>query len=181
VLGSGRAHDQAILDALEALTPESFAGEVWRVARVGRDALAGSLAAGRWSLPDTDVLYTSLTRDGALAEIGHRLSLEPIWPSKIRHQVHRIAVRTARTLRFADVAALAPLGVDAARYPGFDYQATQAIAAAAHFLEYDGLLVPSARAPCTNLVVFMDRLASGTGLEVAVSEPVDWQAWRSRR
>jgi hypothetical protein len=33
-----------------------------------------------------------------------------------------------RTLRFADVGALVPLGVDPARWQGFDYQATQASA-----------------------------------------------------
>lgn len=119
-------------------------GDVWRITRAGRDPFIGSAAMGRWSPPDSEVLYTSLTPEGALAEIGYRLSLEPIWPSKIRHELHHISVRTERTLRFADVGALAPLGVDVARYESFDYSATQAIAAAARFLDYDGLLAPSA-------------------------------------
>ena len=34
----------------------------------------------------------------------------------------------------------------------------QAIAAAAHFLEFDGLIVPSARAPVLNLVLFLDQV-----------------------
>ena len=67
-----------------------------------------------------EVLYTSLERDGALAEIGYRLSLEPIWPSRIQHDLHKIEVRAEKTLHFADVAALQPLGVDPARYPGFE-------------------------------------------------------------
>lgn len=182
-----RPHDRALLDALEALAPVRFAGEVWRIARAGRAALAGSAALGRWTpmvepgaraVPE--VLYTSLAREGALAEIGYRLSLEPVWPSRIAHELHRIAAATQRSLEFADVAALAPLGVDAARFQGFDYAATQAIAAAAHFLEFDGLLVPSARADCRNLVLFLDRAAEGNRLEVLASEAVDWAAWRKQ-
>jgi RES domain-containing protein len=126
------------------------------------------------------VLYTSLERDGATAEIGFRLSLEPVWPSRVQHEIHEIKVRTARTLHFADVADLTAFGVDAARYESFDYAATQALAAAAHFMEFDGLLVPSARHGSQNLVIFMDRDGAAS-LESLSSEPVDWSAWRGRR
>lgn len=173
-----RVHDRALLDALEAIAATPFAGEAWRIVRKGREPLRGSTAGGRWSPEgEIEVLYTSLERDGALAEIGFRLSLEPVWPSRIEHEIHAIEARADRTLRFADVASLKPLGVEIDRYESFDYAATQAIAAAAHFLEFDGLVVPSARAPCANLVAFMDRVS----LSLTHSEAVDWQAWRSRR
>lgn len=174
----GRAHDRAILDALEAIAPVPFAGTVWRIAREGRDATQGSAAQGRWTPGGVEVLYTSLERDGALAEIGFRLSLEPVWPSRIRHQIHRLSVRCGRTLRFATVASLGPLGVDGARFETFDYVATQALAGAAHFLEFDGLLVPSARHASTNLVLFMDRVVPGS-LEIGTTDIVDWAAWRT--
>lgn len=175
---ASRVHDRALLDALDAFDPEPFAGDVWRITRKGRDPLRGAAANGRWSLSGGfEVLYTSLERDGALAEIGYRLGLEPVWPSRTEHEIHRIAAATARNLRFADVASLGPLGVDPARYQSLDYAATQAIAAAAHFLEFDGLLVPSARYACLNLVVFIDR-AEGGALDLRESQPVDWAAWR---
>ena len=63
---------------------------------------------------------------------------------------------------FGQNARLARQAGHSTRYEIFDYQATQAIAAAAHFLEFDGLKVPSARAPCSNLVFFTDRLADGS-------------------
>ena len=109
--GRRSVHDRSILDALEAIDPERFAGEVWRVAPKGRDALRGSAANGRWSPSsgEFEVLYTSLERDGALAEIGYRLSLEPVWPSRIEHELHLIEVETERTLRFAELQSLAPL------------------------------------------------------------------------
>ncbi|MGH7032142.1 MAG: RES family NAD+ phosphorylase [Stellaceae bacterium] len=181
MVAPGRRHDRALLDALEAIEAERFSDEVWRVVRQGRDALRGSAAGGRWSPPgEFEVLYTSLSRAGALAEIGYRLSLEPIWPSRIRHDLHRIGARTARSLHFARVAELVPLGVDAAKYGSFDYSVTQAIAAAARFLEFDGLIVPSARYDCANIVLFLDRASDGNRLELLGTEDVDWEAWRKR-
>jgi RES domain len=180
MIGRRPVHDRGILDALEAIDPETFAGEVWRVTRKGRDPLRGSAANGRWSPSggEFEVLYTSLEREGALAEIGYRLSLEPVWPSRIDHEIHLIEVETERTLRFASLESLAPLGVAIARYHTFEYQATQAIAAAAYFLEFDSLIVPSARFPCANLVLFTER---ATGVVLKNSQAVDWNSWRQHQ
>lgn len=178
---SGRVHDRAILDALDAMDSVSFEGTVWRVTRAGRDATRGSAANGRWSPGGTvEVLYTSLEREGALAEIGFRLLLEPVWPSRLNHEIHELSAKSERALQFADVASLAPLGVDVSRYESFDYSATQALAAAAHFLEFDGLLVPSARHSSANLVLFMDRGLPGS-LEIKSTGPIDWATWRRQR
>ena len=88
---SDRVHDRGILDALEGMYPVSFVSSVWRITRAGQDPIGGSAANGRWSPGGTvEVLYTSLERDGALAEIGFRLSLGPVWPSRIRHQLHEL-------------------------------------------------------------------------------------------
>ena len=171
-----RAHDSALLDALSAYAPETFSGEVWRITRTGLDPLRGSVAHGRWSPgADIEVLYTSLERAGALAEIGFRLGLEPVWPSRIEHDIHRLAAGLERTLKITGFPALEELGVDTARYEGFNYEKTKAIAAAAHFLEFDGMLVPSARSKAQNLVLFKDRVKV---LRLAASEAVDWAAWR---
>ena len=177
--GRGRIHDRTLLDALEALDPEPFHGVVWRVARKGREPLRGSGANGRWSGDgELEVLYTSLEHDGALAEIGHRLSLEPVWPSCIEHEIHAIEVEAERVLRFADLASLGPLGVDVARYRTVEYGATQAISAAAHFLEFDGLIVSNARFDCHNLIVFVERTPALTLIE---THSVDWDSWREKR
>jgi RES domain-containing protein len=179
--GFAYPHDRALLDALESLPSEAFADEVWRVTAKDRDPLRGSAAGGRWNPPGAfEVLYTSLSDTGALAEIGYRLSLEPVWPSRLQHEIHRIAARTRHSLRFADIGSLSPLGVDVRRYASFDYSATQAIAAAAFFLDFDGLLVPSARSPGLNLVIFTEKLEAGERLQLAASAAVDWPKWRAR-
>jgi hypothetical protein len=173
---SGRIHDRTILDALEAVDPAPFSGTVWRVTRQGREPLRGAAAHGRWGASgEFEVLYTSLERDGALAEIGYRLSLEPVWPSRIEHEIHAIRAAAERVLRFADPSSLVPFGIDPARYRLFDYAATQALAAAAQFLEFDGLIVPNARFDCANLVLFTERAPDLTLVE---TRAIDWVAWR---
>ncbi len=179
MVGGGRVHDRAILDALENLEPEAVEKTVWRVARKGRDPLRGAVANGRWNeISEIEVLYTSLKREGALAEVGYRLSLEPVWPSKIQHEIHTLKIKADRALHFRELNQLERLGVNTAKFESFEYEATQAIAAAAHFLEFDGLIVPSARYSCPNLVLFIDRIQSPP--QLIRTEDVNWSAWRAQ-
>jgi hypothetical protein len=179
MVSGGRLHDRAILDALESFDPESLEQTVWRVVRKGRDPLSGAIAAGRWSaIGELEVLYTSLEAGGALAEVGYRLSLEPIWPSKIEHQIHQLSIRADNALKFENLVQLQKLGVDIAKFQSFEYSATQAIASAAHFLQFDALIVPSARHSASNVVLFLDRIKARP--ELINSEDIDWNKWRPR-
>jgi RES domain-containing protein len=175
----GRARDLHLLDALDALERLPFEGTVWRVVREGRDPLEGHASAGRWDPGTFEVLYTSLEADGAQAEMSFQLSRQPVYPSQLRFRLHEIAVAAHKTLRFADLRALAPFGVEQARYADLAYLRTQEIGDAAHFLGFDGIVAPSARWPCLNLVLFTDRLASDN-LRLTRSDPADLVAWRSR-
>ena len=178
---SGRVHDRAVLDALESVEPTDWTSKVWRITRAGYNAIGGSSANGRWSPGGTvEVLYTSLASEGSTAEVGFRLGLEPAWPSRIQHEIHEISVQASRILRFPDVQGLEKFDIDPSKFESFDYGASQSLAAAAHFLECDGLIVPSARHNSLNLVLFMDRPAAGS-LEVLASSPVDWSSWRRVR
>jgi RES domain-containing protein len=175
-----RARDLELLDALDAHQGVSFEGDVWRIVREQRDVLQGYPSGGRWDPGSFDVLYASLERDGALAEVHFHLSRQPVFPSKLRSVLHRISVRTQRTLKLADLEAVAALGVSVENFGNLDYTRTQEIADAADFLGFDGLIAPSARWSCQNLVLFTDRFAPGD-LVVAESVDVDWNDWRSRR
>jgi RES domain len=177
--GTARVHDRAILDALENLEPKPAEKTAWRVARKGRDPLRGAVANGRWNaVGEFEVLYISLASEGALAEVGYRLSLEPVWPSRIEHEIHTLRIKADRALILGDLQQLERLGVNTARFETFEYASTQAIAAAAHFLEFDALIVPSARYDTQNLVVFLDRLQ--TPPELMNTDTVNWTAWRAR-
>lgn len=177
--GDRLPRDLGPLDAVDAFGREAVEADVWRLVRRGRDPALGSPSQSRWCNGTFDILYTSLTRDGALAEIHALLSLQPVMPSKDAWSVHRLRVSTTRTLRLADFSTLAGLGVDVERYDGRHYGRTQEIADAAYFLDFDGLIAPSARWSCLNLMLFTDRIAASE-IEIVESDenPVDWSAWR---
>jgi RES domain len=179
VVDSRKARDLALLDAVDAFKREPFAQPVWRVAREGRDPLQGARSPSRWCNGTYDVLYTSLEREGAIAEIYALFNSQPVFPSRIRSFVHRIGIEASETLRLADLAALAKLGVDTSRYREREYERTQEISDAAYFLGFDGLVAPNARWPCLNLIAFTDRIPPDL-LHVQHSEPdpIDWRAWR---
>jgi hypothetical protein len=177
-MSASHRHDRTLLDALD-VAGAPFSGTVWRIARTGRDPLKGSTLNGRWSGGgEFSVLYTSREKDGALAEIGYRLSLEPIWPSRVEHTIHELKVECGKVLDLSAVEALQRLGVDMARYQQFEYATTSKISAAACFLEFDGILVPSARFSCNNLVIYNER---PNAIEIVSSATVDWDQWRKRR
>jgi hypothetical protein len=122
-----------------------------------------------------------LERDGAIAELHALLSLQPVFPSKIVFHVHRLRASARQSLNLTDLPALSELGVDVTRYQDRDYAQTQSIADAAYFLGFDGLLVPSARWPCTNAVLFTDRIEPASlAIEATEPAPVDWLEWRRR-
>jgi len=180
-MSAGRkARDLELLDALDRLERKPFAGSVWRAVREGRDALQGSPVGARWDPALFDVLYTSLDRNGALAEIHFHLSRQPVFPSKIRWQICRLKARTRRSLHLADMADLERLGVHRAQYGDLMYARTQAIGDAAYFLGFDGLIAPNARWQCLNLVLFTDRLEP-MDLSVEDSAWIDWTEWRKSR
>ena len=174
------ARDLELLDLLDAHRGVSFKGDVWRIVRDGIDVLQGYPAKARWDPGTFDVLYTSLEREGALEEIHFHLSQQPVFPSKLRSVLHRITVQTQRTLKLADLEAVRGLGVSPETYNSLSYERTQQIGDAAAFLGFDGILAPSARHRCQNLVIFSDRFTPAD-LSVLECETVDWTAWRQQR
>lgn len=165
-----------LVDRLAGLPIEVFGGEVFRATRVSLDPLAFSTRGGRW-MPagEVAVLYTSLTEEGALAEIAfHWSRLTPLPSKPVR--LHRLRVATERTLRLVRTD-LPGLGVDMERYEEIAYAGTQAVGAAVAFLGCDGLIVPSARWDGDHLVLFEDHQDPAGVLEVVDHYDVDWLAW----
>lgn len=91
-------------------------------------------------------------------------------------KVTRLAVSTSRTLRLAR-ADLQELGVELQSYGERDYSPTQKIGAALAFLELDGLIAPSARWPCDNLMIFAENHAISERFDILDSKEVEWRAW----
>ena len=174
-----KARDHALLDAIDGFERIDFSKPVWRVARESRDPLQGGRSPSRWCIGTFDVLYTSLERDGALAEVYDLLSSQPVWPSKMKTFVHSVSVRMSEVLRIPDLKTLSTLGVDLSRYREREYSRTQEIADAAYFLGFTGIIVPSARWQCSNLIVFTDRVPpSDIHIIETEDSPIDLRRWR---
>lgn len=169
-------HDPDLLDQLDALPKTAFSGEVYRATRQNLDPLASSYSNGRWMRQDgAGVLYTSLAKEGALAEISFHWGQLVPRPTK-PVIVHKLSVIAHRTLKLVQVD-LATLGVPETGYGGVNLPRTQEIGAAVEFLGCDGLIAPCARWSCSNLILFPDRMAEDARLEIIASEAVDWQTW----
>ncbi|MGH7814310.1 MAG: RES family NAD+ phosphorylase [Candidatus Binataceae bacterium] len=177
--GARKPRDPALLDALDAFERRPYDGVTWRVVRDGRDPLQGGASGGRWDPTLFDVLYSALEPDGAVAEVNFHLSRQPVFPSKIGYGLHRIRVRTEKTLKLPDLNAMIPLGVDPTRYRELLYAPTQAIGDAAYFLGFDSIIAPNARWSCNNLILFTDQIGPAE-LTVIKSSDVNWTEWRKK-
>ena len=185
--GKSSIRDSRLIDALDQAPRVTFKGTVWRAVREGRDPCQFGRSGGRWDDTSFDVLYTSLERDGAIAEMYfHLLRGQPVFPSKVRFTLHELHVSLTDALRFDDVASLGQLGLDEARYGMLsynerlaEYPRSQEIAEVAFFLDSDGIIVPSARQACLNLVAFGDRMQPGAIEEVKNHGLIDWATWVS--
>lgn len=165
VLGRKR-RDNNLIDAIEDFDPVAYSGTVWRVVRKGRDPTQCSRSGGRWDDRTFDVLYTSEHREGAVSEMRfHLMRGQPVMPSRVTYRLFEIEVNLDRSLKLLDLSSLQKVGLDTARYGQLSYQRkdteyprSQDIGEVAYFLDYDGLVVPSARYDCLNVVIFCDRI-----------------------
>lgn len=164
----------------------AFSGTVWRVVTDGYDVLRPARSGGRWDDGSFDVLYTSSERDGALAESWyHATKGQPLIPSRVAKRIYKIEAEIERALDLSDSATLAGFGVNLATYGRLhylkrtdEYPTLQQIAEAAHFYEYQAILVPNARWPTSNVVVFTEH-APRTLFTVLEDELVDLSKWHN--
>jgi len=174
--------DNRLIDAIEAIEPVVFEGNVWRLVRDGRDPLICSASGGRWDDGTFDVLYTSLDRSGALEEMRfHLLRGQPVMPSKVKYRMFELELSLGRALKFLDLEALSKVGLNTATFGRLSYEQkndeyprTQEIGEGAHFLDFDGLIVPSARSDAKNVVVFCDKVDELRESTVSDRGMIDW-------
>ena len=179
-------HDPDLLDAIAALPFGSLGRSVFRATGLTADSTVFSHSGGRWAPADEDeggfpILYTSLDRDGAVAEVASYLSLLSPVPRKSL-KVSEIGVTTQKTLTLT-YDRLGSLGINTADYSARSYKKTQIVGAAINFLGYDGLIAPSARWNCENLMIFETNHLLDLQLDVLSSEevtPEEWSALATR-
>lgn len=176
---------QALIDALEPRERKAFAGPVWRAVSDGRDPLVGYRSGGRWDDGTFDVLYTSLDRNGSIAETVYHLRRgQPVVPSKPPKRLYPIDVSLSQVLDLSSLDDLHQIGVDLSQFGRMtyaqrltEYPSLQEVAEVAHFLAFEAILVPSARWQCQNLVIFTERCSPSNLAVASDGELLNLEAW----
>jgi RES domain-containing protein len=133
---------------------------------------AENTRGARWNPPGVAAIYTSLTRDGALAEAAHQIAMQPI-PPRARRTIYTLELSLTTILDLTDAELLQDLGIGPAELTANDMIACRQLGGAVHWLERDGLLLPSARSPSTNLVIFPANRPADARFEIIGAEPVN--------
>jgi RES domain-containing protein len=153
-------YDRNLLQALARIEPIRWGGIVFRHMFANYPPQRENTLGARWNPPQVPAIYTSLSRDGVLAEAQYQIDSEPRRP-RVRRTVYRISVRLASVLDLTPQGALASVGLAQRHLIQNDQGPCQAVGGAAEYLEHDGLIVPSARLPgAVNLIIYPNRQAA---------------------
>ena len=121
--------------------------------------------------PGVAAIYTSLAREGALAEAEHQIAVQSI-PPRAKRTIYTVEFTLASVLDLTDSELLQSLGVGQAELTADDMAACRQLGGAVHWLQRDGLLLPSARSPSTNLVIFPANRPADARFEILGEAPV---------
>jgi RES domain-containing protein len=161
-----------LLDLLQATKAEPWKGVVYRHMFASYSPTLENTRGARWNPRGVAAIYTSVERETALGEANYRLSLEPLRP-RARRAIYSIRVTLHHVLDLRSMKLLQQIGIDDSCLGGVDLSACQQVGGAAAWLDHDGLLVPSARGPGGNLVIFPAKRSSDAVFEVIASEIVE--------
>jgi glycerophosphoryl diester phosphodiesterase len=173
-------HDPELIDQIQKLPTTSFDDSVFRATGMNADPTAFSTNGGRWAAPEIEdggfsILYTSLEGKGAVAEVASYLALLTPVPRKPL-KLHTLGVSVDKALKVA-VSDFEALGIDVGTYSQRNYERAQRVGAAINFLELDGLIAPSARWECDNLMIFANRHSMDLKLALSESKDVPFDDW----
>ena len=157
-------HDPELLDAIESLGSEVLDEvTVWRHMFNDNPPELSNTRGARWNPAGLAAIYASEQRETAVAEGQHAIDSQPLRP-RARRYVYELRVSVAKVLRITPED-LGILGLDQADLESADFTACQRVGAHAAFLGYDALIVPSARADGSNVVIFVNELAADAAFE----------------
>ena len=104
-----------------------------------------------------------------------------MFPTRLRYALFELKVTLQETITLSTVAEIEALGLQAGIYGQLlypervgEYPRTQDIGEAVQFLGCDALIVPSARAPCLNAVLFCAALTPDAVTVVKDHGIIDW-------
>jgi len=159
--------------ALSEYKPRKIRGAVWYRAVVPSRkrtilAMDGALIyGGRYNnAGEFGALYLSKTKKGCAAEVTRR----PAHPTK--YVVGKIKVTLGKVCDLTDPELLKKLKITKTRLTADDWDETQALGELVREAGYEGMVVPSAAGDFNNLVIFVDRLAGTSRVELEEVKPL---------
>ncbi|MCZ2807600.1 RES family NAD+ phosphorylase [Modestobacter sp. VKM Ac-2983] len=159
-------------ERVAAVTPVRVEGTFHRHAALNRDAFAGG-DQGRWG-ETFPVIYLGRPVSSVTAEAYRHLVEEYGIPAESvqPRRLYTVTVDVAQVLDLTDTDNLATVGLteDDLRSPVDDYEACQRVAAAAHQLEIQAVLAPSATGLGETLAIFRERVTLTGTLQVQAEE-----------
>jgi RES domain-containing protein len=160
-----------LLDRLQAIAPTAWAGRAFRHMFADYAPEVENTRGARWNPPGVAAIYMSLSREGVLAEAEHQLAVQPIRP-RVRHTLYTLDLTLQSVLELTDADILRDLGVGTDELSADDMRTCQDVGGAIAWLDHDGILVPSARSPAINLVIFPTNRTTGVRFEVIGREEI---------
>jgi len=163
--------------AIEACPVVAWEGCVWRMHKRkyaatnpgGARKVSGRYNRGLDRFPEAEsfpALYLATSPEDCLGEV-YRHVTPKLLPSLNDYRLSELSVRVGEVVDSREPAALGLRFDDLVH--DTDYEATQAIGAAAFADGLEGLLVPSATRLGDNLILFPDNLRAGSRMEVVSS------------
>jgi RES domain-containing protein len=152
---------QSITERVAAAATTNIVGTFFRHAAPGRDAFAGG-TNGRWGA-NFPVIYLGRPEESIIVEAYRHLVEEAGVPARlVKPRIeYTVTVNAEHILDLTDPTAVEAVGLLEAdlRSEVDNYDACQAVAAAAHQLKYHGVLAPSASGLGETLALFPERLS----------------------
>jgi len=156
--------DEQLLDAVNAIGPTTWSGRSFRYTAARRDALSGEgarLHGGRWNPPDLfPVIYLAVPEATCMREFEKWAvdnHLDVASQLEVPYRLHTIRLDDIPVLDVRDERTQASLGLEADDFAG-PWDACQPIGHAAWFLDFGGVLAPSATGAGLTLALFEHRV-----------------------
>lgn len=177
--------DERLLDAVNAIGSTSWSGRSFRYTTARRDPLSGEgarLHGGRWNPPDLfPVIYLGVPVDVCMRELAKAAEdnhLDVATQLQVPYKLHTIRVEEIPVLDLRSDENRAALGLDRDDLVG-PWETCQPVGHAAWFLEFAGVLAPSATAANGLTLALFEHRASPDRLHVEASDPLTMDLYRA--
>ncbi len=177
--------DEQLLDAVKAIGPTIWSGRTFRYTTARRDPLSGEgarLYGGRWNPPDLfPVVYLAVPEAACMRELERAAAdnhLDVATQLQVPYMLHTIRVVDVPVLDLHAEETRESLGLELEDLTG-RWDACQPVGHAAWFLEFAGVLAPSATGAGLTLALFAHRTTPDQ-IQVESSQALTFDLYRQQ-